>query len=82
MRSRKQTDESCRLTLVRPGLSSNEGFDVQIHWDVFWGHDGDTDTAREVLGAGMDHVALTFKYSLSKDEHSADDGFWRAKGRG
>ena len=52
---------------------------MQIYWYVFWGDDGDSDTARQVLGAGVDDMALTFKYSLCEDEHCADNGFWRRK---
>lgn len=62
---------------VPPGPPSNKGLDVQIHWYVFRGDDGDSDTARQVLDTWMDNVTLALKYSLSKDENRTDDCFWR-----
>ncbi len=64
-----------------PNFPSNKSLDVQIYWYVFWGDDGDSDTARQVLGAGVDDVALPLKYPLCKDEHCTDDGFWRREQR-
>lgn len=62
-------------THTGPKLSSDEGFDVQIYWYVFRGDDRDSDTARQVLGTGMNNVALPLKYPLCEDEHRSYDSF-------
>lgn len=54
---------------------------MQINWDVLGGHDGDSDAARQVLSAGVDHVALALKDPLGEDEHGPDDGFCAEGGR-
>lgn len=69
------------FTNILPKFSSNKGFNVQIYWYIFWGDNGDSDTARQVLGAGMDNMTLSFKYPLCKDEHCTDNGFWRGQRR-
>lgn len=56
-----------------PVSVTHKGFDVQIHRDIFGWSKGNTNTAREILGTGVDHMALSFKYALSKDQHSTDD---------
>lgn len=58
---------------VLPRFPSDKGFDVQIHWYIFWRNDGDADAAWQVLGTGVHNMALTLKYSLSKDEHGTDN---------
>lgn len=58
-----------------PSFPSNKGFDVQIYWNIFRGDDGDSDTARQVLGAGVDNVTLPLKYALCEDEHCTDNSF-------
>lgn len=58
-----------------PCLSSHKGFDVKVNWNVFWRNDGDTDTAREILSARVNHVTLTFKNTLSKYQHGSNDSF-------
>lgn len=66
---------------IVPYFPSNEGFDVQVNWYIFRRDDGDLDTAWQVLGTGMDNVALPFKYPLCEDKHCADNGFWGGKRR-
>ncbi len=47
---------------------------MKVHWNVFWGYDGDTDTAGEILSARMDHMTLAFKNPFSKYQHGSNDG--------
>lgn len=61
---------------VLPGFASNKSLDVQVHWDVLGGDDGDLDAAGQVGDAGVDHVALALKDALGEDQHRPDDGFW------
>lgn len=69
------------LTRILPNFPSNEGFDVQIYWYIFRGDNGDSDTAWQVLGTGVNNVALSLKYPLCEDEHCTDNGFWRGQRR-
>lgn len=67
---------TCLLTHILPSFPSNKGFDVQIYWYIFWGDNGDSDTARQVLDAGVDNMALPLKYPFCEDEHCTDNGLW------
>lgn len=62
-----------------PCLPSHKGFNMKVHWNVFWRNDGDTDTAGEILSARMNHMALAFKNPFSKYQHGSNDGFWRTQ---
>lgn len=69
------------LTHILPNFPSNKGFNVQIYWYIFWGDNGDSDTAGQVLGTGVDNVALPLKYPLCEYEHCTDNGFWKGQRR-
>lgn len=74
----RQEQQAC----VLPGFASNKSLDVQVHWDVLGGDDGDLDAAGQVGDAGVDHVALALKDALSEDQHRPDDGFWNRQTAG
>lgn len=52
---------------------THEGFQVQIHRDVFGRCNWYPDGAGKVVSAGVDHVAFTRKNSLCKNEYCPDD---------
>ena len=53
---------------------------MKVDGDVFGGDDRNPDAARQVLGAGVDHVALALKDALGKYQHCPDDGLWKGRG--
>lgn len=67
------------FTHILPNFPSNKGFDVQIYWYIFRGDNGDPDTAWQILGTGVNNVALPLKYPLCENEHCTDNGFWRGQ---
>lgn len=54
---------------------------MQVDGDVLWGDDGHADTAGQVLGAWVHHMALPLEDALGEDQHGPDDGFWGEKTR-
>lgn len=76
----------CCLDMNRDGEGSpapvtHEGFQVQVHGDVFGRCDGDADGAGKVVNAGVHHVAFTCKNALRKNQHRSDDGVCREERR-
>lgn len=63
------------VTRAAPLFAPDEGLDVQVHRYVLRGYDGDSDAARQVVGAGVNHVALAFEDPLREDEHGPDYRF-------
>lgn len=60
-----------------PASVTHEGFQVQIHRDIFGRCNWDADGAGEVVNAGVDHVAFPEKNALCKNQYRSDDGVCR-----